>query len=177
MSMNPLNRCITFSFFFKNIPMQITTLRCLRLAIAPQNINSWGIYSASTTVMSRIHVHLWNSTHRTINLMTALPKVMESSITSMNEMFLPTRVPAEPLPGEPTPRETRAYDPVTIQQHLSLWDSLHFTAKLHARQHLSTVTGDTHIFIRPVINIKAAQPGREQTVRCDELQLDRASLL
>ncbi|TNN74992.1 Beta-galactosidase-1-like protein 2 [Liparis tanakae] len=37
---------------------------------------------------------------------------------------------AEPLPGEPTPRERRAYDPVTIQQHLSLWDSLHFTAKV-----------------------------------------------
>ncbi|KAM6932517.1 beta-galactosidase-1-like protein 2 isoform 2-T2 [Lycodopsis pacificus] len=36
---------------------------------------------------------------------------------------------SEPLPVEPTPQKTRAYDPVAIQQHLSLWDSLHFTAK------------------------------------------------
>uniref|UniRef100_A0A8C2ZHC0 Beta-galactosidase n=1 Tax=Cyclopterus lumpus TaxID=8103 RepID=A0A8C2ZHC0_CYCLU len=36
---------------------------------------------------------------------------------------------SEPLPGEPTPQERRAYDPVAVQQHLSLWDSLHFTCQ------------------------------------------------
>uniref|UniRef100_A0A3Q3EY36 Si:dkey-224e22.2 n=1 Tax=Labrus bergylta TaxID=56723 RepID=A0A3Q3EY36_9LABR len=30
----------------------------------------------------------------------------------------------EPLPEVPSPQERRAYDPVLIQQHLSLWDSL-----------------------------------------------------
>ncbi|XP_071327801.1 beta-galactosidase-1-like protein 2 [Trachinotus anak] len=35
----------------------------------------------------------------------------------------------EPLPELPSPRERRAYQPVVIQQHLSLWDSLHFTDK------------------------------------------------
>uniref|UniRef100_A0A3Q3EXY2 Si:dkey-224e22.2 n=1 Tax=Labrus bergylta TaxID=56723 RepID=A0A3Q3EXY2_9LABR len=35
----------------------------------------------------------------------------------------------EPLPEVPSPQERRAYDPVLIQQHLSLWDSLHFTDK------------------------------------------------
>uniref|UniRef100_UPI0037E8AFCE beta-galactosidase-1-like protein 2 n=1 Tax=Semicossyphus pulcher TaxID=241346 RepID=UPI0037E8AFCE len=36
---------------------------------------------------------------------------------------------SEPLPEVPSPQERRAYDPVLIQQHLSLWDSLHFTDK------------------------------------------------
>uniref|UniRef100_A0A3Q3EXX5 Si:dkey-224e22.2 n=1 Tax=Labrus bergylta TaxID=56723 RepID=A0A3Q3EXX5_9LABR len=35
----------------------------------------------------------------------------------------------KPLPEVPSPQERRAYDPVLIQQHLSLWDSLHFTDK------------------------------------------------
>uniref|UniRef100_A0A667WRD9 Si:dkey-224e22.2 n=1 Tax=Myripristis murdjan TaxID=586833 RepID=A0A667WRD9_9TELE len=35
----------------------------------------------------------------------------------------------EPLPEVPSLRERRAYQPVVIQQHLSLWDSLHFTDK------------------------------------------------
>ncbi|XP_022616923.1 beta-galactosidase-1-like protein 2 [Seriola dumerili] len=35
----------------------------------------------------------------------------------------------EPLPELPSLRERRAYHPVVIQQHLSLWDSLHFTDK------------------------------------------------
>ncbi|XP_018554454.1 beta-galactosidase-1-like protein 2 [Lates calcarifer] len=38
---------------------------------------------------------------------------------------------SEPLPEVPSPQERRAYDPVVIQQHLSLWDSLHFTEKPH----------------------------------------------
>lgn len=48
-------------------------------------------------------------------------------------MFLPTRAPAEPLPEVPSPLERRAYDPVVIQRHLSLWDSLHFTDKVSDR--------------------------------------------
>ncbi|KAM9359218.1 beta-galactosidase-1-like protein 2 isoform 2-T2 [Symphorus nematophorus] len=36
---------------------------------------------------------------------------------------------AQPLPELPSLRERRAYQPVVIQQHLSLWDSLHFTDK------------------------------------------------
>uniref|UniRef100_A0A7N8X6U6 Beta-galactosidase n=1 Tax=Mastacembelus armatus TaxID=205130 RepID=A0A7N8X6U6_9TELE len=36
---------------------------------------------------------------------------------------------SEPLPDVPPAQERRAYDPVVIQQHLSLWDSLHFTDK------------------------------------------------
>ncbi|TMS07085.1 Beta-galactosidase-1-like protein 2 [Larimichthys crocea] len=35
----------------------------------------------------------------------------------------------EPLPEVPSLQERRAYDPVVIQQHLSLWDSLHFIDK------------------------------------------------
>uniref|UniRef100_A0A8C4EID9 Si:dkey-224e22.2 n=1 Tax=Dicentrarchus labrax TaxID=13489 RepID=A0A8C4EID9_DICLA len=35
----------------------------------------------------------------------------------------------EPLPEVPSPQERRAYDPVVIQWHLSLWDSLHLTNK------------------------------------------------
>lgn len=37
---------------------------------------------------------------------------------------------AQPLPDPPSHRETTAYQPVVIQQHLSLWDSLHFTDKV-----------------------------------------------
>ncbi|XP_067364743.1 beta-galactosidase-1-like protein 2 isoform X3 [Channa argus] len=36
---------------------------------------------------------------------------------------------SEPLPEVPSPQERRAYEPVVIQEHLSLWDSLHFTDK------------------------------------------------
>ncbi|XP_041664950.1 beta-galactosidase-1-like protein 2 [Cheilinus undulatus] len=36
---------------------------------------------------------------------------------------------SEPLPKVPSPPERKAYDPIPIQQHLSLWDSLHFTDK------------------------------------------------
>nr|XP_020456019.1 beta-galactosidase-1-like protein 2 isoform X2 [Monopterus albus] len=36
---------------------------------------------------------------------------------------------AELLPEVPSPQKRRAYEPVVIQQHLSLWDSLHFTDK------------------------------------------------
>uniref|UniRef100_UPI0037E7EAE8 beta-galactosidase-1-like protein 2 n=1 Tax=Semicossyphus pulcher TaxID=241346 RepID=UPI0037E7EAE8 len=35
----------------------------------------------------------------------------------------------QPLPELPSPQERRAYQPVVVQQHLSLWDSLHFTDK------------------------------------------------
>ncbi|KAG7223134.1 hypothetical protein INR49_015893 [Caranx melampygus] len=38
---------------------------------------------------------------------------------------------AEPLPEVPPPQERRAYNPVVIQQHLSLWDTLHFTDKTY----------------------------------------------
>uniref|UniRef100_A0A671VDX3 Beta-galactosidase n=1 Tax=Sparus aurata TaxID=8175 RepID=A0A671VDX3_SPAAU len=38
---------------------------------------------------------------------------------------------SEPLPEVPSPQERKAYDPVVIQRHLSLWDSLHFTDKPH----------------------------------------------
>uniref|UniRef100_A0A3Q1BIL6 Beta-galactosidase n=1 Tax=Amphiprion ocellaris TaxID=80972 RepID=A0A3Q1BIL6_AMPOC len=38
---------------------------------------------------------------------------------------------AEPLPEVPSAQEKRAYSPVFIQQHLSLWDTLHFTDKPH----------------------------------------------
>ncbi|CAB1412933.1 unnamed protein product, partial [Pleuronectes platessa] len=38
---------------------------------------------------------------------------------------------SEPLSEVPSPRRRRVYDPVVIQQHLSLWDSLHFTDKPH----------------------------------------------
>ncbi|XP_023817748.1 beta-galactosidase-1-like protein 2 isoform X1 [Oryzias latipes] len=38
---------------------------------------------------------------------------------------------SEPLPQVPSPQERRAYEPVVMQQHLSLWDSLHFTDKPH----------------------------------------------
>uniref|UniRef100_A0AAQ4PMH1 Beta-galactosidase n=1 Tax=Gasterosteus aculeatus aculeatus TaxID=481459 RepID=A0AAQ4PMH1_GASAC len=40
-----------------------------------------------------------------------------------------SRYHAQPLPDPPSHRETTAYQPVVIQQHLSLWDSLHFTDK------------------------------------------------
>ncbi|XP_077964386.1 beta-galactosidase-1-like protein 2 [Gasterosteus aculeatus] len=40
-----------------------------------------------------------------------------------------SRCHAQPLPDPPSHRETTAYQPVVIQQHLSLWDSLHFTDK------------------------------------------------
>uniref|UniRef100_A0A8C9YMM9 Beta-galactosidase n=1 Tax=Sander lucioperca TaxID=283035 RepID=A0A8C9YMM9_SANLU len=36
---------------------------------------------------------------------------------------------AQPLPELPSHQERRAYQPVVIHQHLSLWDSLHFTDK------------------------------------------------
>uniref|UniRef100_A0A8C7XRB5 Si:dkey-224e22.2 n=1 Tax=Oryzias sinensis TaxID=183150 RepID=A0A8C7XRB5_9TELE len=36
---------------------------------------------------------------------------------------------SEPLPQVPSPQERRAYEPVVMQQHLSLWDSLQFTDK------------------------------------------------
>ncbi|XP_069003810.1 beta-galactosidase-1-like protein 2 [Embiotoca jacksoni] len=35
----------------------------------------------------------------------------------------------QPLPEMPSVRERRVYQPAVIQQHLSLWDSLHFTDK------------------------------------------------
>ncbi|KAM6933925.1 beta-galactosidase-1-like protein 2 [Xenentodon cancila] len=35
----------------------------------------------------------------------------------------------KPLPDVPSPQERRVYEPVFIQQHLSLWESLHFTDK------------------------------------------------
>ncbi|XP_073339077.1 beta-galactosidase-1-like protein 2 [Pagrus major] len=35
----------------------------------------------------------------------------------------------QPLPEPPSVRERRAYQPVVVQQHLSLWDSLHFADK------------------------------------------------
>ncbi|XP_029923071.1 beta-galactosidase-1-like protein 2 [Myripristis murdjan] len=38
---------------------------------------------------------------------------------------------SEPLPEVPSAQERRAYQSVVIQQHLSLWDSLHFTDKPH----------------------------------------------
>uniref|UniRef100_A0A8C8DMQ5 Si:dkey-224e22.2 n=1 Tax=Oryzias sinensis TaxID=183150 RepID=A0A8C8DMQ5_9TELE len=38
---------------------------------------------------------------------------------------------SEPLPQVPSPQERRAYEPVVMQQHLSLWDSLQFTDKPH----------------------------------------------
>ncbi|XP_031716803.1 beta-galactosidase-1-like protein 2 isoform X1 [Anarrhichthys ocellatus] len=40
-----------------------------------------------------------------------------------------SRYHAQPLPELPSHQERRAYQPVVIQQHLSLWDSLHFTDK------------------------------------------------
>lgn len=43
----------------------------------------------------------------------------------------------------PPPQEKKAYDPVVIQQHLSLWDSLHFTDKV---SYLSGVTADYIIY-------------------------------
>ena len=45
-------------------------------------------------------------------------------------VFLSTLVPAEPLPEVPSSQKKKAYDPVVIQRHLSLWDSLHFTDKV-----------------------------------------------
>ncbi|TDH15060.1 hypothetical protein EPR50_G00027820 [Perca flavescens] len=36
---------------------------------------------------------------------------------------------AQPLPELPSNQERRAYQPIVIHQHLSLWDSLHFTDK------------------------------------------------
>ncbi|XP_036938288.1 beta-galactosidase-1-like protein 2 isoform X3 [Acanthopagrus latus] len=38
---------------------------------------------------------------------------------------------SEPLPEVPSSQKKKAYDPVVIQRHLSLWDSLHFTDKPH----------------------------------------------
>lgn len=38
---------------------------------------------------------------------------------------------AEPLPEVPLPQQRRMYEPVVIEQHLSLWDSLHLTDKPH----------------------------------------------
>ncbi|XP_071372742.1 beta-galactosidase-1-like protein 2 [Centroberyx affinis] len=40
-----------------------------------------------------------------------------------------SRYHSEPLPEVPSLQERRAYQPVVTQQHLSLWDSLHFTDK------------------------------------------------
>lgn len=48
-------------------------------------------------------------------------------------MSLPTYITDVPLPEVPSPQERRAYNPVVIQQHLSLWDSLHFTDKVSTR--------------------------------------------
>uniref|UniRef100_A0A671VDY1 Beta-galactosidase n=1 Tax=Sparus aurata TaxID=8175 RepID=A0A671VDY1_SPAAU len=36
---------------------------------------------------------------------------------------------SQPLPEPPSVQERRAYQPVVVQQHLSLWDSLHFADK------------------------------------------------
>ncbi|XP_030008184.1 beta-galactosidase-1-like protein 2 [Sphaeramia orbicularis] len=36
---------------------------------------------------------------------------------------------SEPLPEVPSPQERKTYDPIVVQQHLSLWDSLHLTDK------------------------------------------------
>uniref|UniRef100_A0AAQ4PZI2 Beta-galactosidase n=1 Tax=Gasterosteus aculeatus aculeatus TaxID=481459 RepID=A0AAQ4PZI2_GASAC len=46
-----------------------------------------------------------------------------------------SRYHAQPLPDPPSHRETTAYQPVVIQQHLSLWDSLHFTDKVFVGKH------------------------------------------
>ncbi|XP_053729848.1 beta-galactosidase-1-like protein 2 isoform X2 [Synchiropus splendidus] len=40
-----------------------------------------------------------------------------------------TQYHTKPLPEPPSLQERRAYQPVVIQQHLSLWDTLHFTDK------------------------------------------------
>ncbi|XP_071765736.1 beta-galactosidase-1-like protein 2 [Centroberyx gerrardi] len=40
-----------------------------------------------------------------------------------------SRYHSEPLPEVPSLQKRRAYPPVVTQQHLSLWDSLHFTDK------------------------------------------------
>lgn len=58
-------------------------------------------------------------------------------------VFLWTGVAAEPLPDLPPPREKKAYKPIVIQQHLSLWDSLHFTDKVGS---LRGVTDDYIIY-------------------------------
>lgn len=58
-------------------------------------------------------------------------------------MFLSTRVPAEPLPEVPPLQQKKAYNPVVIHRHLSLWDSLHFTYKV---SYLSGVTADYIIY-------------------------------
>lgn len=48
-------------------------------------------------------------------------------------LIFPPCFSAQPLPELPSLRERRAYQPVVIQQHLSLWDSLHFTDKVSCR--------------------------------------------
>lgn len=60
-------------------------------------------------------------------------------------MLLWIGVAAEPLPDLPPPQEKKAYEPVVIQQHLSLWDSLHFTDKVG---YLRGVTDDYIIYRR-----------------------------
>ncbi|KAM8852956.1 beta-galactosidase-1-like protein 2 isoform 1-T3 [Synchiropus picturatus] len=40
-----------------------------------------------------------------------------------------TQYHTKPVPEPPSLQERRAYQPVVIQQHLSLWDTLHFTDK------------------------------------------------
>ncbi|KAK5929113.1 hypothetical protein CgunFtcFv8_010375 [Champsocephalus gunnari] len=49
----------------------------------------------------------------------------EAGDCTPKKLYLATK----PLPEVLSPCERRVYDPVTIQQHLSLWDSLHFTDK------------------------------------------------
>ncbi|KAM8903212.1 beta-galactosidase-1-like protein 2 isoform 4-T5 [Spinachia spinachia] len=46
-----------------------------------------------------------------------------------------SRYHAQPLPEPPPRRGRRAYQPVVIQQHVSLWDSLHFTHKVFVGKH------------------------------------------
>ena len=96
-------------------------------------------------------------------------------------MFLSTNVPAEPLPEVPSPRRRRVYDPVVIQQHLSLWDSLHFTDKVGCRytEQLSGVTVDSIVYrLENVLsNLHHTVPAGMRARRCGEPQTDRRLLL
>lgn len=41
---------------------------------------------------------------------------------------------AQPLPELPPLQEREEYQPAVVQQHLSLWDSLHFTGKVSKQE-------------------------------------------
>lgn len=90
---------------------------------------------------------------------------IKPTTVSFNEIFPPTHVAAEPLPEVPLIQERRVYNPVTVQQHLSLWDSLAFAEKVsYTGKDLSLVTQQNDLW-KTLYSLL----GEEQNDSCVEL--------